>query len=199
MEQWKGTKCEPGYIHKQKIFQTLMLFVFIAIGIGLFLLGILITGTRANIFTVLAILMVLPGAKRVISLVVMLPRQSVAGERYDRMKTLLSPDAVLLTDYVFTSQDRIMSLDFVVVQDRHVIGVCPGGRADDRVTYMTDYLKKGIAGIADGYGVKILDSDEEFQKFYARLSGGNGAPDESVDEQPEKTAEVVEYLKILAV
>ena len=48
MKQWKGTKCEPGYIERQKRFQAVMLLVFAAIGIGLFLIGYLATGTRAN-------------------------------------------------------------------------------------------------------------------------------------------------------
>ena len=83
MEKFKGTKCECGYIHKQKVFQSLMILLFTAIGVGLFLIGLAITGTRANVFTVLGILMVLPGAKRVIAVVVMLPHKSV-GQNFNQ-------------------------------------------------------------------------------------------------------------------
>lgn len=197
MKQWKGTKCEPGYIEKQKRFQAVMLLVFAAIGIGLFLIGYLATGTRANVFTVLAILMVLPGAKRVIALVVMVPRRSVEQGRYDRMKETISPDAVLLTDYVFTSSEKIMNLDFVIVEGRVVTGIRSVNerRRDAGIgKYMKDYLSKGIAGVADGYRVNILDSDEAFYRQYER--SGRAVDTDVLD---DAQAEVVKLLKILAV
>lgn len=197
MKQWKGTKCEPGYIEKQKRFQAVMLLVFAAIGIGLFLIGYLATGTRVNVFTVLAILMVLPGAKRVIALVVMVPRRSVEQGRYDRMKEAISPDAVLLTDYVFTSSEKIMNLDFVIVEGRVVTGIRSVNerRRDAGIgKYMKDYLSKGIAGVADGYRVNILDSDEAFYRQYERA--GRSVDTDVLD---DAQAEVVKFLKILAV
>lgn len=231
MNQWKGTKCEPGYIEKQKRFQAVMLLVFIAIGIGLFLIGYLATKTRANVFTVLAILMVLPGAKRVIALVVMVPRRSVEQSRYERMRETISPEAVLLTDYVFTSSEKIMNLDFVIVEGREVTGirsVNERGRAGETGEYMREYLKKGIAGVADGYRVNILDSDEAFYRQYERAErgedadtlAGSGSETADVTETIDATettdvtetvdatetidatdtqAEVVKFLKILAV
>ena len=84
MEQWKGTKCQFGYINKQKKFQFAMLMLYVLIGVGLFLIGLAVHKTRANLFTVLGILMVLPAAKRVIALVLMVPRKSVEKERLDR-------------------------------------------------------------------------------------------------------------------
>lgn len=194
MSKWKGTKCGQGYIHQQKIFQSLMLLLFIAIGVGLFLLGLFITGTRANIFTVLGILMVLPGAKRVIALVVMLPRSSVEQKRYEEMERTLTSQAVLLTDYVFTSVDKIMSLDFVVIQNKNVIGVLSEKKQD--VKYLTDYVEKSVRSIAPDYRVKILDSDEAFYKFYRKMP----VPSEEMDDKAAGIQEeVVKYLKVLAV
>lgn len=198
-DQWRGIKCEPDYIKKQKIFQSCMLLVFIAIGAGLFLAGFLITKTRANIFTVLAILMVLPAAKRVIALVVMLPRRSVERERYDRMKSALPSNQVLLTDYVFTSTDKVMSLDFVIIGGQTVTGVCPGGHAPDTAAgkrereYMTDYLGKVVQGAAPEYRVRLVETDEQFFERYAK-TGGKVEP-----ETDEERDAVIKSLKILAV
>lgn len=199
MDKWRGIKCEPGYIDRQKVFQGVMLLLFTAIGFAIFLVGFILTKTRANVFTVLGILMVLPAAKRVIALVVMLPRHSVKQERVERMKAALGEEAVLLTDYVFTSADKIMSLDFVIIHNRRVIGICPenngqpGERQEKGRDYMKDYLQKGITGIAPDYRVELLASDEEFYRRYADMSGAD-KPDETEERQ-----EVVKYLKILAV
>lgn len=199
MDQWRGIKCEPGYIRKQKIFQSCVLLGFIAAAVGLFLFGFLITKTRANIFTVLAILMVLPAAKRVITLVVMLPRRSVERERYDRMKSTISPDEVLLTDYVFTSVDKVMSLDFVIIGGQTVTGVCPGGHAVDSAAgkkereYMLDYLSKSVQETVPEYRIQLAETDEQFYEQYAETSGKeNSGSDEERDE-------IVKCLKILAV
>lgn len=198
LDRWRGIKCEPDYIKKQKIFQSCMLLVFIAIGAGLFLAGFLITKTRANIFTVLAILMVLPAAKRVIALVVMLPRHSVERERYDRMKSALPSNQVLLTDYVFTSTDKVMCLDFVIIGGQTVTGVCPGGHAPDTAAgkrereYMAYYLVKVVQGVAPEYRVQLVETDEQFFERYAKTGGKEPETDEERDE-------VVKCLKILAV
>lgn len=204
MDKWRGIKCEPGYIDKQKVFQGAMLFLFVAIGFALFLIGFIVTKTRANVFTVLGILMVLPAAKRVIALVVMLPRHSVKQERVDRMRAALNEEAVLLTDYVFTSQDKIMNLDFVVVHGPHVIGIGPvdSGRPEQRRErnrdYMKDYLQKSILGIAPDYRVELLASDEEFYERYAGLSRVDKASGDPAEVRRQQE-EVIKYLKILAV
>lgn len=193
MEKLKGTKCGLGYIAKQKKFQSLMLLVFIAVGIGLFFTGYLITGTRANVFTVLGILMVLPGAKRVIALVVMVPRRSVEVERYERMMQTVDGKGEVLTDYVFTSPDKIMGLDFVVVQNHNVLGILDGKKQD--VKYITEYLKKGVGDTVSGYQVRIFSSDEEFYAFYKKMN-------QEIREEGQAAAkqeEVIRYLKVLAV
>lgn len=192
MKNLKGTKCEFGYISSQKKFQALMLLLYVAIGAGLFLTGFLITGTRANLFTVLGILMALPGAKRVIALVVMAPRQSVKKERYDKMRSALSGNGALLTDYVFTSSEKVMNLDFVVIYKKNVIGIL--GRDGQDVKYMTDYLQKKIEEIASGYHVRIFFSDEDFYEFYKKMPESAGEEDNET-----KQDEIVKHLKILAV
>lgn len=196
MKNIKGTKCEPGYIKKQKVFQSLMLLLYVVIGVGLFLIGYLITGTRANVFTVLGILMVLPGAKRVIALVLMLPRRSVEQDRYDKMKDMVSEQAVLLTDYVFTSPDKVMSFDFVIVQDENVMGILSEKKQD--VKYVTEYLQKGVDDTVSGYRVRVFSSDDEFTVFYRRMMSAKTEKEQDKADVDKQEA-VVKYLKILAV
>ncbi len=196
MEKIKGTKCGYGYIHKQKIFQSLMILLFVAVGVGLFLIGLAVTGTRANVFTVLGILMVLPGAKRVIAVVVMLPHKSVEKERYDALQEQLSEDAVLLTDYVFTSTEKVLHLDFVVIDHQNVIGI--QGSKKKNADYMQEYLQKGVSATASSYKVKICESEKEFTQFYRRMLASK-KENEGSEEEGKRRDAVVSYLKILAV
>lgn len=196
MQKMKGTKCEFGYIKQQKIFQSLMLLLFVAIGVGLFLTGLLITKTRANVFTVLGILMVLPAAKRMIALVILLPRKSVTSDRYEHMRKEIAEDGVLFTDYVFTSTDKVMSLDFLVIQNKNILGILGDHKQDQK--YIVDYLQKSADDTASGYRVRLFQSDEEFFAFYSRMNAGNKEVQRD-DEFAVSQNKVAEYLKILAV
>ena len=191
MERWKGTKGQFGYIKKQKKFQFGMLLLFVAIGIGLFFVGLLVHKTRANLFTVLGILMVLPAAKRVIALVLMMPRHSVGKEQFDRMKGALPEGADLLTDYVFTSTEKVMALDFVIVMNKNVYGINGNKKMED--DYVKTYLKETISASSRGYQVHLLDSEKA---FYDRLKK-QGNP--TITEKDSMQEKVVHDLLVIAV
>lgn len=192
MEKWKGTKCQFGYINKQKKFQFAMLLFYALIGVGLFLIGLAVHKTRANLFTVLGILMVLPAAKRVIALVLMMPRKSVEKERFENMQAALPKSAFLLTDYVFTSTEKVMSLDFVIVMNKTVYGIKDGKRMDD--AYVENYLAETISAQTRGYRVRLFENEEAFLAMLNR-SGRK----EDADEEASLQEKVVHDLTIIAV
>mgnify|MGYP006972490360 FL=1 len=176
MERWKGTKCGFGYINKQKKFQFAMLMLYVLIGVGLFLIGLAVHKTRANLFTVLGILMVLPAAKRVIALVLMVPRKSVGKERFEKVQEALPESAVLLTDYVFTSTEKVMSLDFVIVMNKNIYGIKNGKKTDD--AYVEKYLSETISAGARGYRVQLFENDAAFLAMLKRSERIETAPEE---------------------
>lgn len=45
--------------------------IFVVLGVAIFLTGYLWSGVRANIFTVMAVLLVLPAAKHLVALIAM--------------------------------------------------------------------------------------------------------------------------------
>jgi hypothetical protein len=181
-------KCNSGYINNRKKISFLWLLAYIVIAAAIFLVGYLWTHTRANVFTVMAVLMVLPAAKRIVNLIVMLPRKSVEKSRYEEMKKQVGT-GVLLTDYVFTSTEKIMHLDFVVIKNGNVLAVTAPSKQDSE--YMKKYLTDSVHKAASGYVVKVFDSDEQLLKYLLGMSRIEGAK--------EKEEKVVEYLRSLAV
>lgn len=208
----KIEKCEPGYISHNKKINILWLIGFVLIAIGIFLIGYLWMHTRANIFTVLAVLMVLPAAKRVVALVVMMPRKEIDRKRYDEMKDLAG-DSVLFTDYVFTSTEKIMHLDFLLIRAGHVLAV-PAKSVQD-IEYMKKYLTDSVHKIVPDYPVEVFDRDEEMQEALKALEQSETLDDSEVLEHPlaledqealerqetdvEKEDRLLEYLRSLAV
>lgn len=181
-------KCEYGYIRNQKKINMIWLFVFVLIGIAIFVCGYLLTKTRANIFTVIAVLMVLPAAKRVVALVVMVPRKGVDRDRYEKVSQA-SGGGILFTDYVFTSSEKIMHLDFLLIKNGNVLGVTASSRQD--VDYMKKYLADSVHKAASEFHTKVFDSDEEMLRHLDRLT--------QVEADEGRTEKVREYLHSLAV
>ena len=181
-------KCCPGYIASRKKISALWLVFYRAIAAGIFLTGYFITHTRANVFTVLAVLLVLPAAKRVINLVVMLPKKSVSKERYDKMARE-ADGAVILADYVFSSTEKIMHLDFAVVKNGNVLAVIAGGKQD--IEYMKKYFSDCVRKAAGNYHVSFFETDEQLLQKLPRLSKTEG--------EAETEEKLVELLRSLAV
>lgn len=179
----KVEKGNPGYIQYRKKIDLIWLLGFIVLGIAIFLTGYFITHTRANIFTVLAVLMVLPGAKRIVALFVMIPRKSVSGERYDKVKKECT-GGILYTDYVFTSTEKIMHLDFLYVKSNTVLAVVAPSKQDEE--YMKKYLKDSVHKISSEYKVKVLKKDEEMIRSLRQLS-------QAEDIEPKET--LIDFLR----
>lgn len=180
-------KGKQGYIRNRKKIDFLWLMGFVLLGIGIFLAGYLLTHVRANIFTVLAVLMVLPAAKRVVALVVLLPRKGVDRERYEKVQSLVK-SGNLYVDYVFTSTEKIMHLDFLLVKNGNVLGVIASSKQD--VVYMKKYLTDCVHKVAPNYHVRVFENDEELLHHVKRLT--------QMEVEEEKEKELLEYLYSLA-
>ncbi len=181
-------KGEFGYIRNQKKINLIWLAAFILIGVAIFICGYLLTKTRANIFTVIAVLMVLPAAKRVVALVVMMPRRGVERERYERMSQAAG-EGILFTDYVFTSTEKIMHLDFLLIRNGNVLGVTAPSRQD--VEYMKKYLADSVHKAAPDFHITVFDTDGQMIRHLDKLA--------QTEADPERTEKVREYLRSLAV
>ena len=184
----KVEKGYVGYISRQKKLNWLWLGIFILIGIAIFLLGYFWSHTRANVFTVLAVLMVLPAAKRVVSLVVFLPRKGVGAERCARVTAQMG-EGILFSEYVFTSTEKIMHLDFLIIKNGNVLAVPALSHQD--VEYMKKYLTENVHRIAPDYHVRFFDKDELLLNHLGKLT--------ETPVSAEKDSQLAEHLRTLAV
>lgn len=160
-----------GYINKKKKRKIIMVVVIILIALAIFAVGLLLNKmSRANIFTVLAILCVLPWAKQLVALIVLFPYHSVSSERYERALKSIEvngmQDLKLYTDLVITSPDKVMNLDFAVVGAGHVIALV--GKSGQDVSYIREYLTNGVHQWGD-FQVQIVTSEKLFLKEVERM------------------------------
>ena len=89
---------------------------------------------------------------------------------------------------VFTSTEKIMHLDFLLVKNGNVLGVIAKSKQD--VPYLKQYLTDVVKKTAPSYHVRLFESDEKLISHLQRLT------QEEASENSEKT--LVDYLHSLA-
>ncbi|MEE3467822.1 MAG: hypothetical protein VZQ83_05220 [Eubacterium sp.] len=280
-------KSNPGYIRQYRKINLIWLLVWVLIGVGIFTTGWLIWHTRANILTVLAVLSVLPGAKRIVALIAAGRKKSVSLERCRQVETAVEnyiyagdldlhefePDEeaeedtpaaeeeaqapaeegaeataeetqvpaaegaeataeetqapaaegaeataeetqapaeevavkpprrgrspyeepeipwnVIFTDYIFTSTEKIMMLDFMVVMGGTIF-ILPSSTNQDQ-DYVKKYLTDGIQKWSTVFDIRFVWDDEKL------LAGLKDLQESKVVARERR--EVLEYLKSLA-
>jgi len=227
-------KNNPGYIRRYRRINLIWLIVWVIIGVAIFTTGWLIWHTRANILTVMAVLSVLPGAKRIVALIAAGRKKSVSLDRCRKLETEVEPfiyagdldlheyepdiDAeaeveadssaeaevssrkspyeepeipwnVIFTDYIFTSTEKIMMLDFMVVTGGTIF-ILPSSINKDQ-DYVKKYLTDGIKKWSTVFDIKFVWDDEKL------LAGLKNLQESKVVSRERR--EVLEYLKSLAV
>lgn len=134
---------EMGYLNSQKKYRIKKTLLYVLIGIAIFVLGLCLNKfEKTNIFTVIAVLMVLPAAKALVGVIVLFPYQSVSTERVEKVKQLLSGADVMYTDMVFTSPDKVMFLAFLVIKQDEIL--CLAGREKEDLRYIEKYLREEL-------------------------------------------------------
>lgn len=150
-----------GFLKKQKITFIVKMLVFIAVGIAMYIVGLLTNkGDSKNICTVMAILMSLPLAKSFTELVVIFPFRDVEEERYKKVSSQCPEQAKLMTGMVITSEKKIMNLDFLVECEGNVIALA--GKKEADIPYISDYLTKGVRNWGFDYHVKVIKEEKAF-------------------------------------
>lgn len=164
----KVAKGDAGYIRSRKrkiLLKTILEFGIVA---ALLILGIIETGTKQNLLTIVAVLGCLPASKALVELIMVLPHHSISEE----MATEIELNASLLTsvyDMVFTSEKVIMPVETIVISGNTICGYSSSEKAD--MNFIAKHLKQYLhVNGFDKVSVKIFDN---YTAFAARAEGMN--------------------------
>ncbi len=186
----KIERCEYGHIRAQKTKQLCGALLMIAVGVAVFILGLCLNKfEKRNIFTVLAVLFVLPMARYLCTWFVMLPYKTPEKEQYDKVKAVVPEGSTLFSDYLFTSGERAMGLSFLVLTGHKLIGLA--AREKENTEKITEYLsselkRRGIPGKVVVY--------KETERFLTEVKKADAAT-----RTEEEWTELTDFLRSLAV
>ena len=158
----KVRKGAAGYIHAQKIRCGIKTGLEFALVLALFVLGIVQTGSRLNLLTVVAILGCLPASKSLVGFIMILPHGSVSEETVKELNQCAG-NLTIVYDMVFTSEKKIMPVDSIVISDNTICGYT--SRRKVNVNEVSAHIKKYLdANKFTKVSVKIFDNYEAYVK-----------------------------------
>lgn len=191
----KTERGEYGYLNQRKkraLFHTLLM---IGIGMAVFLIGLLLNKMEAsNIFTIAAVLMVLPAAKSLVAVIVLFPYQETKKEEKERLDTYAKEGDVIFYDVVFTSSEKVMHLNQIYVTDHQLIGISL--RKKDNIKAAKEYLEKEL-GIRELSYVVFLTNEESALK--KRMALRKQEPVRAEQEENKEKQEVLAMLRTFTI
>ena len=132
-------RCEYGRINAEKKKNIIGALSMVAIGVAIFVLGLCLNKfEKTNIFTVVAVLFVLPMARYLTTVIVLLPYKTPEKSLYEQVKGAIPEGSILFSDYVFTSGERAMGMSFLVLTGNELIGLAMSEK--EKKEKMTEYL-----------------------------------------------------------
>ena len=183
-------KCEYGYLKQKKRCEMMAVLILVLIAAAIFITGYLLNdNSKNNVFTMVAILLVLPMAKHLVEVIILLPFRTPSQALYEAVMKTARSDAFVFSDYVFTSQEKIMYLSSMVVQGNEIIGLA--GREKEKTDYIKAYLERSMKQRELPYQIVICTKEAEYLK---RVKENTSKPQEEA-----VLMEALEFLRAGAV
>ena len=156
----KKDKGEYGYIHSQKIKRSLITLVMFAIPITIFITGLMITKSRLNMFTFVAIMGCLPASRSATGLIMMLMQKPASEELYQKVEAVKG-EITVLYDMAFTAYQKTVPVSCMAVSDTQAIGYCSSDKAD--AAFGEKHIKEILRNNGcKSTGVKLFHDEKAF-------------------------------------
>ncbi len=186
----KKERCEYGHIRETKRKNLIGTLTMIGIGLAIFILGLCLNKFQyRNIFTIIAVLFVLPMARYLTTLIVVLPYHTPEESLYLKVKEVMPEGSVLFSDYVFTSRERAMGMQFFVLTGNELVGLLASEKEkeDMILQYLSEGMKiRGIPG-----KIKLYKEEGRFLEELKKIT--------EATKSKEEMEELIEYLRSLAI
>lgn len=135
----KATKGKVGYIQARKKQLIIKAVLEFGIVLALLALGIWQTHTRLNLLTVVAVLGCLPAAKALVEVITITPYHSIKPETAKEIKEK-AKDLTVAFDFVFTSREKFMPVDSMLLLDNTICGYSSSKKIDP--VYTAKHLRQ---------------------------------------------------------
>lgn len=125
----KITKSYQGYINNKKKSSYLYAMVILIGILGIFSVGIYLTGTRLNWLTIVAVFFCLPFAKALVAAIIITPYKSVDKEFASKVNDISYPNEVYY-ELILNDEKKFYNIDAIVISKKEIIGYVSNAKTD---------------------------------------------------------------------
>lgn len=159
----KAKKGEFGYIHSEKIKRVLVTLVLFLIPLAAFIGGVVVTGTKNNIITVIALVGCLPACRSLVSAIMMCMQKSMDSAVYEKIKAHAG-DLVMSYEMYLTTYEKSTFVESFAVCGNKVVGY--SSRIQGSPQFVEQHVKKTLKQNGYKADVKVLT---ELNPYLERL------------------------------
>ncbi len=189
MRRRRLQKGEAGYIASRRSRYLMFAVLEFLAAIILVIIGLNQTGSRMNVFTIVAILMCLPACNQLTEFITMFPLHSIDPAQYEEIEEKTS-HLIVAYDLVLTVNEKIMPVDVIVFYGHVLCGFDTGKKTDE--TQVSAYLKEMLADNKyDKMTVKIFTDYKAFLKRVDELEANSEADGSEIHEREENMRDLV--------
>ena len=168
----KTAKGEYGYIRWEKKRRLLVTLGLFTLPVAAFVGGVLVTGTKQNLITVVALVGCLPACRSLVGLIMMGMQKSMTEENYQAIRAHQG-NLVMAYELVLTTYEKNAFLDAIAVCGNKVVGY--SSRLDCSPEFMEQHVRKILKQNGYKTEVKIL---KDRKKYLERLDYLNAHKEE---------------------
>lgn len=161
MKFLQAEKGKYGYINKQKLFEIIKTVVMFACAIGLYLIGFLTLKTNKSLWTIFAVLSVLPAAKCAVSMIMFLRFSSLDKDEYNTVNN--ASNIPTNYEYVFTSSEKAYFAKAISCKDNTIIVLSNKNDKKDLSSELKNHLNLALEreGLS-GYSLKVYTNTDDY-------------------------------------
>lgn len=178
-----------GYLNRQKNIEILKTLISFGLVLAIFLVGFITTGSRKNLFTLVAILGCLPAARVLVGLITRFPYNSISAVKAKEIKQN-APGLTLIFDLVFTTYEKIFPVDCIAIYNNTVCGYASSEKTDLELT--AKHLKKMLQD--NGHPKASVKIFRDYKAFLLRAEGMADIAAIEKDDYTQKEARMVSTL-----
>lgn len=181
-EAYKGTR---DYVRTQKVYEVLRTVLYFGIALSLFAAGIITTGNRLNLLTVVAVLGCLPASKSAVNMIMFLRCKGLDQEAAAQIAPC-EGELTCLYDMTFTSYSKTFEVGHMAVKGNTVCGY--SGKKDFPEKEFQAHLEPILR--ADNHKNVTVKIFTDLKKYKERLMQL-----QTLETEPGNTEGIVQTLK----
>lgn len=159
----KAKKGDFGYIHREKIKRLLTTLILFAIPLAAFVGGVLVTKTKNNIITVIALVGCLPACRSLVSTIMMWMQKPMDSASYEKIRSHAG-NLVMAYEMYLTTYEKSTFVESFAVCGNKVVGY--SSRIEGSPQFVEQHVKKILKQNGYKTDVKVMT---ELKPYLERL------------------------------